>query len=446
MIKHNDVIDSIALVLSNEKAYDLPAVCVKYGLEYGEESEAFQSKRIYVTKRLKSRDQVFLIDMAKRIAKDYQSKELSKLLNILSPSGFFKITQITRRNILDYLYTAGSIQGELDLIEFLNRTWNLDNMPPVNSRYPNATRDIIQHMYANDDWDTEYLYEKYLDIFNLQDELFIHFIEQTVHPQVRKKHQSEYVDNINKHLVNDGFKMQITEHISGYPVYSVTKLFEGVKGRVKNLIFAADGFKPEIILNDSISNDIKIIKNEQYCLVYDQPIPSNGLYWNDLIAWWREKEIQNIDASIIERQLYIRLFKSLDSEPEKVLFKTFFEYYKKTLGDRFPVLIPQVYLHYDPYTTKQLFQEKRISRQRMDFLFLFSNQIRIVIEVDGKQHYSEGDVSSPKNYSEMVFADRELKLNGYEVFRFGGYELMQGEESKNMLKMFFDKLLKKYVL
>ncbi|MCU6796808.1 hypothetical protein OB236_32250 [Paenibacillus sp. WQ 127069] len=52
---------------------------------------------------------------------------------------------------------------------------------------PNAIRDIIQHMYANDDRDSEYLYEKYLDIFNLQDELFIHFIEQTVHPQVRKK-------------------------------------------------------------------------------------------------------------------------------------------------------------------------------------------------------------------------------------------------------------------
>jgi hypothetical protein len=186
-------------------------------------------------------------------------------------------------------------------------------------------------------------------------------------------------------------------------------LFEGVKGSVKNIIFAADGFKPEIVLSDSINNDIKITKNEKYCLVYDQPIPHNGLYWKDLISWWVEKENQIIDSSNIDGQLYKRLFKSLDSVPEKLIFKTFFEYYKNSLGDKFPALIPQVYLHYDPYTIKQLSQEKRISRQRMDFLFLFSNKIRIVLEVDGKQHYSEGEMSSPKNYSEMVSADRELK-------------------------------------
>lgn len=396
-----------------------------------------------MTKRLKGKDQLFLIDVAKRVAKDYQSRDLSRLLNILSPSGFFEITQITRRNILDYLYTE-RVHGDIELIDFVSRIWTIDKMPAVDSRFQNARGDIIQHMYNNDDWDFEYLYETYLDIFNLHDESFILFLEQTVHPQVRKRDQERCVDGINKYLTNDGYKLQINEYISGYPVYSVVKLFNGVNGRVKNLIFAADGFKPEIILSDSISNDIKIVKNEEYCLVYDQQIPPNGLYWKDLISWWSDKEAPNVNTSNIERQLYIRLFKSLDSEPEKVLFKTFFEYYKKTLGDRFPALIPQVYLHYDPYTIKQLSQEKRISRQRMDFLFLFSNQIRIVLEVDGKQHYSDGDTSSPKKYSEMVYADRELKLNGYEVFRFGGYELTRGEESKSLLKMFFNKLLKKY--
>ncbi|QGQ97552.1 hypothetical protein EHS13_23010 [Paenibacillus psychroresistens] len=444
MIKHQDIIDQISLVLSGEKSYDLPVVCVKYGLDNGDDSEAFKSKRMYITRRLKGKDQVVLIDIAKRIAKDYQSKELSKLLNILSPSGFFQITQITRNNIFSYLYSAGNIQGDLDLIDFLNRSWNLDTMPPIDSRYPNATRDIIQHMYANDDWNDEYLYEKYLDIFNLPDELFIHFIEQLVHPQVRKKNQEDYVNEINKHLMFDGYKLQITEHISGYPVHSVVKLFEGVKGRVKNLIFAADGLKPEIVLSDSISNDIKIVKNEEFCLVYDQQIPPNGLLWRDLVDWWAEKKVENVETKAIESELYFRLYKSLDSEPEKILFKAYFTFFKKKLGDKFPALIPQVYLHYDPYTIKQLEKGKRLLRQRMDFLLLFSNQIRIVLEVDGKQHYSEGDISSPKIYSEMVCADRELKLNGYEVFRFGGHELTRSDESQSMIQSFFDKLFKKY--
>jgi len=49
----------------------------------------------------------------------------------------------------------------------------------------------------------------------------------------------------------------------------------------------------------------------------------------------------------------------------------------------------------------------------MDFLFVLSNSTRIVIEVDGKQHYSDDNISSPKKYAEMVSLDRDLKLLGY---------------------------------
>ena len=83
------------------------------------------------------------------------------------------------------------------------------------------------------------------------------------------------------------------------------------------------------------------------------------------------------------------------------------------------------------------------THQRMDFLMLLSNGVRIVIEIDGKQHYSEGDKSSPKLYSEMVIDTRELQLKGYEVYRFGGYEFMNITESKRMIGDFFEKLFKK---
>ncbi|MFJ9729305.1 hypothetical protein ACIRP3_41840 [Streptomyces sp. NPDC101209] len=58
----------------------------------------------------------------------------------------------------------------------------------------------------------------------------------------------------------------------------------GVSGELKNLIFAADGPKPQIVLPDSISNTIRIVKNEQYCLVYDQPLEDRGLSWQDLVT------------------------------------------------------------------------------------------------------------------------------------------------------------------
>ncbi len=44
---------------------------------------------------------------------------------------------------------------------------------------------------------------------------------------------------------------------------------------------------------------------------------------------------------------------------------------------------------------------------------IFSHRNRVVIEIDGKQHYSDGDKSSPKLYSKMVKAHREMSLYGY---------------------------------
>jgi len=41
-------------------------------------------------------------------------------------------------------------------------------------------------------------------------------------------------------------------------------------------------------------------------------------------------------------------------------------------------------------------------RERMDFLLLLPRGVRIMLEVDGKQHYAEGDTASPKLYSDMV--------------------------------------------
>lgn len=447
MASINELIDAITLVLTEEKSYDLPTVCTRYGLESGDESEAFKSRRVYVQRRLKGKDQLFLLDLAKRVINDYGAKAntLAKLVLRLSPTGVFTISEITRRNIMDELYARNNIPGKYDLVEFLNRIWDLDSMPSTDSRFKTASGDIWQHMINNYDWDEIYLYEKYLELLTATDEVFIKFLEQVVHPLVRQQaEQNEYIEFINKHLVNDGYKFSLADNISGFPVYKIDKVLDGVKGNVKNLIFAAVGHKPEIVISDSINNDIKIVKHEENCLVYDRPIPNTGLYWADLVMWWTNMHgIQepNKDAEIA---LYKRLFSSLDSLPEKLMFKSYFRYFKELFDKNFPALVPQVYLHYDPYTIRQRAGKAYLPRQRMDFLLLFSNKQRIVLEIDGKQHYSDGDTSSPKKYAEMVQADRELKLNGYEVYRFGGYELTDEEIGSKIIKEFFEGLFKKH--
>ena len=217
----------------------------------------------------------------------------------------------------------------------------------------------------------------------------------------------------------------------------------GVTGHIKNLIFAADGPKPELVLNDALNNTIEIVENSEYCLVYDLPISSTGLLWKHLVEWWSKKNNLPFPDKQTEYDLFYRLIKSLASPPEKLLFETYFKYFHPKLGGELPALIPQVYLHYDPKTLKELKGEKRLSRQRMDFLLIFSNNERVVIEVDGKQHYSEGNLASPKKYTEMVAEDRKLRLSGYEVYRFSGYELVN-KAGKEEVQNFFNKLLSKH--
>jgi very-short-patch-repair endonuclease len=80
----------------------------------------------------------------------------------------------------------------------------------------------------------------------------------------------------------------------------------------------------------------------------------------------------------------------------------------------------------------------------MDFLLLLPQGVRVVIEVDGKHHYADANGSADvQRYAQMVKADRELKLAGYEVFRFGAAEL-QAPTAKADVKTFFEALFKRY--
>jgi very-short-patch-repair endonuclease len=168
------------------------------------------------------------------------------------------------------------------------------------------------------------------------------------------------------------------------------------------------------------------------------------------------------DSKAAKDAFYLRLWEAVvksGSPGELAIFKSYYEAYGKLLGDRLPALIPQVYLHFDPFTQRQRGDEKVLARQRMDFLLMLDHGTRIVIEVDGEQHYGAQDVpgvgpfrTRPELYAEMVREDRRLKLRGYEVFRFGGTEFADvdleqrtvGAQSKRHVTEFFDALLARH--
>lgn len=371
-----------------------------------------------------------------------------------------KIIDETRRSTIDAILALGSLAGDKEYHEFAKIV-----CPSLSD---GDISEIARHMDRFDDWPESYLLDSIIDYLNLSDEQFMFFLEQYVNPNIhhwrwneseeRREsiHNSELVSLINKYIDHDGYKLVVKDTIGDKDFYECVLTRAGVQGQVKNIIFAAK-YKPEIVFEDALNNDIRITKNENQCLIYDRSIPSTGVMWNDLVDWYAS-ENSIPDTKNPEVAFITRLCDCLDTSfkengaktgPETWLLQAYYNL-KKELSIDLPALIPQVYLYYDPQTIKQR-GYKLFEHQKMDFLMIFSHQNRVVIEIDGKQHYAEGNTASPKLYSEMVRAQREMSLYGYDVYRFGGYEFMGADSDENLknqvlenLKTFFVRLFYKY--
>jgi hypothetical protein len=209
----------------------------------------------------------------------------------------------------------------------------------------------------------------------------------------------------------------------------------------RQLLFAAlpEYPKPEIVLADAVSTEVSIVKHDEGCLHYTEAIHDSGLTWRELVRWFRVEEA-DADERTRALSLHRRLMASLNEGPEQLILQTYAKFYGD-FGFDIPALLPQVYLHYDPYAQGP-HRVSPLYRQRMDFLLLVPQRGRVVIELDGQQHYANADGrASPRRYGDMMREDRKLKLTGYDVFRFGGHELTDPDVGRPLLRQFFTDLL-----
>jgi hypothetical protein len=246
------------------------------------------------------------------------------------------------------------------------------------------------------------------------------------------------VNQINDFLIPDGYEIKKDQF--AYKISHKDSL-PGLKDKVKNIVFAAIGPKPEIAVSDT--GNIEIAGSEENCLTYNFAIPvDKGLPWLSLVDWWADK---NPPVNTIEKNqndLYLRLYKSIETDAGKILFKTYYKKFKY-LGDRLPALLPRVYFHNVPGMINELNRGKKLENYRIDFLMILPEHKNVVIQVDSKQHYADYDKFSPKKYAEILSAERKLKLNNYEVFRFSAFEFNSKNE-ENAIEDFFTKLFEKY--
>ena len=304
---------------------------------------------------------------------------------------------------------------------------------------------IERHVYANPgDWTPEVLFDR-LGAYECSDRRFCLFLEGMASSAVRPDDadQRHFVALVNGVLRACGVELTESSTEGGYPVFTTTSLGGGPVGRPKNLIFASS-VKPDLRLRDAVSNEIEIATGADRVLVYDRPIGPDGLRWRDLQAWWADRE-GGLDATHAKNTLYRRLEASLPSSspPQSFLFHELFKAFGPKVQD-LPALLPEVWLHWDPKTVEERGFDA-MARFRMDFLLLLSHGHRVVIEVDGKHHYAGDDGrASPARYASMMAADRDLRLAGYEVFRFGAAELDGGDAAVAVVKNFFEALFNRH--
>jgi len=341
-------------------------------------------------------------------------------------------------------------------IQSLKRLWPIATMPAEpNDPYFGGTLEdgIIKHMMRNpNDWDAWALFSR-LGAFEASDRRFALLLELLMSADVRgdESQQRKFVERLNPILVACGVELREMGDDGGYPVFLLMSKSQGVAGRPKNIVFASR-VKPDLRFKDAVNNDLEVVSavnieiedSSNRVLVFDRAVPATGLRWRDLQQWWAELcglDPKNRDTKV---SLYRHLLWSLpeSSPPQRLLFESFYRSYADTFAD-LPALLPEVWLHYDPRTVEQRGRDA-LFRQRMDFLMLITHDVRIVIEVDGLHHYADGKgVASPLRYANMVAADRDLRLAGYEIYRFGGREL-EGESGVRLVKEFFRRLFARH--
>jgi very-short-patch-repair endonuclease len=320
----------------------------------------------------------------------------------------------------------------------LRKLWVLDEEDLAAMVFGASSRSLAalveRHVFRNDDWSAVELFER-LKVFEAGDARFAAFLEGMVHPRVLpdEEAQRRLVGVFNRHLRAVSVEMCEVGSEEGYPVFEVVS-GRGARGRrPKNVIFGSSA-KPDLRLLDAIDNDVEAVDSPQV-LVYDRPVGAEGLRWCDLQSWWQETQGLE-EGEEAKRTLYARLRSCLaeSSPPQRLLFDLYHQIHGAQMPER-PALLPEVWRHWDPKTVLARGKHALVGH-RMDFLLLLPHGRRVVFEVDGAHHYSTDGRPDPGRYAQQVAEDRQLKLHGYEVYRFGGAELAEKATARTLLEQF----------
>lgn len=133
-----------------------------------------------------------------------------------------EVSQAVRRNILDGLRIDNiSWNGRIEEVEFLERIFDLENIPSNDARFSTVSGDIWQHRVNNpSDWTDDWLFsDPRFNLIGGPTQIFLKFLCETLHPLVRPNRDEvlKLLRNFNEQLKIDGWKLVEEERIAGRP-------------------------------------------------------------------------------------------------------------------------------------------------------------------------------------------------------------------------------------
>ena len=199
--------------------------------------------------------------------------------------------------------------------------------------------------------------------------------------------------------------------------------------------------KPQLVLRDVMLGKTAVLGD--HALLYPGPFPTRGVTWQHLTDWWTgeyhlplEDMVSRMLASIPE-----------ESPPQR---KPFTEYRKYFGYPHFPAIFPETWIRWDgPWKCRN---DELCRCRRADFLMILPDHKRVVIELNRVLHYARKEVETvhsnfhkamPKIYAETVSADRDLRLEGFDTYVFGGWEC-QEQRASIVVEEFFTRLFQVY--
>lgn len=212
----------MASIISDEKAYDVPAVCRRLGLADGSKEEAYGSKYKYAHLRLLEVPAADLVPIARSLVAESSDFALTEILLKLDEASGPEVTSLTRRRIIK-LFDGRALATEIEEIDLIRSVWPIAKITaPIQGAGYTLEDDLVRHLINNPGGLTQQQLLEALGLLTCSRAQLFQFLEAVTSPEAQTpENQADLAAKLDTLLRHDGYALLPAGRISGATAYSV---------------------------------------------------------------------------------------------------------------------------------------------------------------------------------------------------------------------------------